>query len=192
MTLFRFPGPDAILVAIAMIAMPIIGGRAADAPAAVAPAPVGAEPQTTMSTYGDWTVRCTHAENPTPAHVCDIVQSLQVQGQQAPIAQIEIVRPAPKDPMRIVIQLPANISLPSAVRVAVDDKDAQPLELAWRKCVPGGCFAEAELKEDVIKRFRAQTGNGKMQFKDAGGHDVPLPFSFRGLPQALDGLAKAQ
>jgi invasion protein IalB len=78
------------------------------------------------------------------------------------------------------------------VRVAADDKDPQPLELSWRRCVPGGCFAETELKDDVLKRYRAQTANGKMQFKDAAGREVPLPFSFRGLPQALDGLAKAQ
>jgi invasion protein IalB len=192
MITLRFPGPDAILVAVAMASAPWVGAGAADAPPAVAPAPVSAEPQTTMSTYGDWTVRCTHTETPAPAHVCDIVQSLQVQGQQAPIAQIEIVRSGLKEPMRIVVQLPVNVSLPSSVRVAADDKDPQPLELSWRRCVPGGCFAETELKDDVLKRYRAQTANGKMQFKDAAGREVPLPFSFRGLPQALDGLAKAQ
>jgi invasion protein IalB len=192
MITLRFPGPDAILVAVAMASAPWVGAGAADAPPAVAPAPVSAEPQTTMSTYGDWTVRCTHTETPAPAHVCDIVQSLQVQGQQAPIAQIEIVRSGLKEPMRIVVQLPVNVSLPSSVRVAADDKDPQPLELSWRRCVPGGGFAETELKADVLKRYRAQTANGKMQFKDAAGREVPLPFSFRGLPQALDGLAKAQ
>jgi invasion protein IalB len=194
MTLIRFRLPSPLLAALAVAALSPVGALspAANAAEPAAPAPVSAEPQATTSSYGDWTVRCLRTETPTAARICEVAQSLQVQGQQAPIAQIVLSRPNPKEAMRIIVQLPANISLPSSVKVFADDKDPQPVELAWRRCLPAGCFADAELKDEAIKHFRAQTANGKMMFKDGNGRELALPFSFRGFPQAMDGLTKGQ
>jgi invasion protein IalB len=174
--------------------VPAIFATAATAPAAraaepAAPPPVSAEPQTTTSTYGDWTVRCTRTDA-APGRLCEVADS--VQGQQGPIAQIVISRIIPKDPPHIIVQLPLNVSFPSSVKVSIDEKDAQSLDLSWRKCLPAGCFADAELKDDMLKKLRAQTANGKIQFKDGNGRELALPISFRGFSQAMDGLGKAQ
>ena len=45
-------------------------------------------------------------------------------------------------------------------------------------------------QRDTSGRWKAQTGNGRMLIKTGDGHDLPIPFSFRGFAQAMDGLAK--
>lgn len=47
------------------------------------------------------------------------------------------------------------------------------------------------MKDDLLQHWRAQTTQGQLRFKDSAGRDVALPFSFRGLAQALDALAKS-
>jgi len=158
--------------------------------APAAPAPVSAEPQNTSASYGDWTVHCQRA-NDTAPRVCELEQSLQVQGQQSPIAQIAVGRPSFKDPMKIVVTLPSFVSFPSTVKLALDEKDTQPVELTWRKCMPGGCAADTDFKDEDIKKWKTQTANGRLQFKDGNGREEILPFSFRGFAQAMDGLAKS-
>jgi invasion protein IalB len=168
------------------------GAYAADKEPAAAP-PVGAEPQNTSATYGDWILRCSKApEGSAVSRVCEIVQSFQLQGQQGLFAQLAIGRLSSKDPLHLTLVMQPNVSFPSTVKLSVDEKDTQPVELIWHKCVgAAGCFADADFKDDAMKRWKAQTGTGRLQFKDGSGRDLTIPFSFRGLPQALDGLAKS-
>lgn len=162
--------------------------HAADAPA---PPPVSAEPQNTSATYGDWTLRCSKASEAAPRS-CEVVQSFQVKDQQGVFALLAIGKVGPKEPLKITFEMPPNVTFPSTVKLGVDEKDTQPVELAWLRCLPGnGCYATADLKEEQVKKWRAQSGVGRLTFKDGLGRDIPLPFSFRGLAQALDGLAKS-
>ena len=178
-------------VAQAQAPAPVVPAPPAPVPAAD-PAAISAEPQNTSATYGDWVMRCQRIGEPgKQQRVCEAAQSIQVQGQQAPIAQIALGRLAARDPLRITFVVPSNIVLPSSLKASIDDKDTQGIEAAWRRCTPGGCFADAEIKDELVKRWRAQTTQGRLQFKDAQGRDVALPFSFRGLAQALDALAKS-
>jgi invasion protein IalB len=170
-------------------------GGSAQSPARPSPAattPVGPEPQATTATYGDWLLRCQRVVAPAPTHqVCDVTQTVQAQGQQGPILQLTFGPPAPKEPMKLAIVAPVNVSFPSAAKVGVDEKDPQPAELTWRRCVPGGCLAEAEIKDDLMKRWRAQAGGGVVYIVDATGREIAIPFSFRGFAQALDALLKS-
>jgi len=173
---------------------PAPGAPARQAPAAPAeaPRPVGSEPEATTATYGDWVMRCQRiaAANATQ-RVCEVAQSVQAQGQQNPILQIALGSLGAKEPIKLTIVAPVNLSFPSVARLAVDEKDQQPTEVAWRRCLPGGCFADLEVKDDQLKRWRAQAGTGLVKFLDAAGRDVVIPFSFRGLAQALDALSKS-
>jgi invasion protein IalB len=90
----------------------------------------------------------------------------------------------------MTIALPPNISLPSGVRVSVTDKDENPLELEWRRCLPGGCVAEGQVRDDLLRSWRAQTGAGQIRCVLASAQPLGLSFSFRGLAVALDNLAK--
>ena len=86
--------------------------------------------------------------------------------------------------------LPNNITFPSSVKLALDEKDNQPADLAWRRCLPGGCFADGDVKDDVVKRWRASE-RGEIRMKNGAGQDVIIPLSFRGLAPAMDALAKS-
>jgi invasion protein IalB len=176
------------VAAIAVLALPLAAARAETK----APPPVSAEPQNTAAAYDNWILRCQRVGDSGP-RICDVDETLQTQtqqGQQSPVALIVVGRPSPKDPLRLVVTLPANVSFPSSVKLAIDDKDTQPIELSWNRCVPGGCSAATEFKDDSMKRWRAQSGEGRLQFKDGAGREQSWPFSFRGFAQAMDGLAK--
>ncbi len=191
----RGRAPGAILAGMMVLGLAALPARAQPpAPGAAAPAkppaPVSAEPGATTASYGDWVLRCQRggpAEK--PVRVCEAMQSMQVQGQNQPIAQIAIGRAGTAEPLQVTTILPPNVIFPSSVRVQSDDKDPGT-ELAWRRCLPGACAASAPAKDDAIKRWRAATGSGRIVFRNAGGQEVAIPLSWRGLPQALDALAK--
>ena len=162
-----------------------------EATPAPASAPVSSEPESTTANFGDWSLHCTHVQAAAkPMRICEVLQSISVQGETHPIAQIAFGRLNPEDALKVTAALPNNISLPSTVKIAVDDKDTLVAELSWRRCLPGGCFADVEPQDDLIAHWRAQTDKGRLTFRDGAGRDLPLPFSFRGLAQALDALAK--
>jgi len=153
-------------------------------------AKVPAEPNTTIASYGDWVLRCQRVDTAgKTARVCEVAETIQVQGQTAPIAQVAIGRLSPGEPLRVTVATPPAVAFPSTVRIS-EVKGGAPLNLEWRRCLPGGCFADAVLKDDVLARWRGLSDAGQLTFKDASGQDVTLPLSFRGLAQALDALAK--
>ena len=89
----------------------------------------------------------------------------------------------------MVFQLPINIYIPGGVRFVYDGKET-PLPATYRWCVPAGCFADIELKEDLVKRLRTRTLPGRFEFQDAAQRNVAIPVSFKGFGQAFDALAK--
>jgi invasion protein IalB len=164
--------------------------------AADAPPPVSAEPQNTSATYGDWILRCSRAaEGDKEVRVCEVYLPFQIQaqGQTAPLGQLAIGRVTTntKDPLHVTFIVNPNVSFPSDVKLVTDDKDAQPVTLSWSMCTPTACRADGEFKDDLLKRWKALTANGKLVFKASTGQLVPIPVSTRGLAQALDALAKS-
>ena len=162
-------------------------------PAAAAPSPppsVAPNPSLTTATYGDWVLRCDAPQTGNGQRICQATQTVQVRGQSTPIAQIAFGHAASNEPVKFVVVLPVDVMFPSVVTIAIGDKDPEPVQLAWHRCVPVGCFAEAVSTADAVKRWRGESGEGKLTFKDAVGRDVVVPVSFRGLAQALDALAR--
>jgi invasion protein IalB len=154
-----------------------------------APGPAEQTPQRTTATYGDWVVRCEIQPGPPPQKACDMEQLAQMQGQPQPISRVAIPLPAKGETAKLIIQLPVNVSLSTAVKLMADSKDAG-IAAPFRRCVPAGCFTEIELRDDVQKKFRSVTEPGKMQYRDSAEHDVTIPLSFKGFGQAFDALVK--
>ena len=154
------------------------------------PPPVSADPSVTTAAFGDWTLRCEKPSPEKPQHICEAVQTVQLQNQPAPIAQIAFGRSSRSDPVRLVVVLPVNVLFPSSVKMGMGDKDPESLDLVWRRCLPVGCFAENAAPDAAIRRWRGETGQGRISYKDAVGRDIALPLSFRGMAQALDALAR--
>lgn len=155
---------------------------------AAAPAAVPDEPSTTTASYGDWVLRC---EQPSQnaARVCEIVLTIQIQGQGAPIAQVAVGRLGDGEPLRATALLPTSVSFPSTVQItaAADDK---PVELNWQRCLPNGCFAYAPVTDEQLEQWRVTAKPGRLTFQDASGRQVALPVSYRGVTQALIALNK--
>ena len=151
------------------------------------PAAPGA-PQRTTATYEDWTVRCETQGTPA-VKSCEMLQAVNIQGQSNPITQIAIGKATKTEPLKLVLLVPINVWLPTGVKLMIDDKDPG-LAAAYKRCVPAACFADVELKDDVVKKMRARTENGRLEFKDATQKDVAMPVSFKGFGQAFDALAK--
>jgi invasion protein IalB len=172
----------------AISAASIAGAHAAD----TAPPPVGTEPQNTSATYGDWTLRCSRTGDADKAvRVCEVMLPFQIQGQQAPFAQLAIGHVNPKDPMHATFLVSPNVSFPSNVKLSIDDKDTQPIDLSWSICIAASCRADGEFKDDQVKKWKALTANARLQFKDSTGRELAIPVSVRGLAQALDALPKS-
>ena len=162
--------------------------RAQPPAAPAAPAAPVEGPQRTSASYGDWVVRCEITAAQPPQKNCDMEQLAQMQGQANPISRVAIPLPVKGQPARLIIQVPVNVSLSAPVRISADNKDH--LTVAFHRCIPAGCFADTELKEEEIRRFRAETEAGKLLYKDSGDRDVTIPLSFKGFGQAFDALVK--
>ena len=155
-----------------------------------APAPVNAEPSSTSATYGDWVTRCARESADAKTSVCETVQTLVAQGQSAPLAQIAIGRLTPKLPVRLTIVLPVNVAFDKGPQMQIEEHAGSAVTLSWRRCMPGGCYADFEIKQETLALWRAATKPGQIVFRNAANQDIALPFSFRGLGQALDALPK--
>ncbi|SEG34638.1 Invasion protein IalB, involved in pathogenesis [Bosea lathyri] len=157
------------------------------APAAPAPGSVS-QPDNTTASYGDWIHRC---QQGVGTRICEIVQTLEIQGQRGPVALIALGRPVRTEPYKLVVQVAPNVTLgPNAgVRLALGEKEEGTLA-AYSRCIPGGCFAEVTLSDEMLKRWRDYSESGQLRFPDAANRPVVLPFSFRGFQAAMDALAR--
>lgn len=144
------------------------------------------DPQLTTATFGDWVERCQRVASGEPSRVCEVAQTFTVQGQSAPIAQLAIGRLHKGDPLRLTLMLPVNVAFPSAPKIAI--RTDSVLELAWRRCVPAGCFAEAAISDADLGAMRAASDPGQAEFKTSADQDLKFAVSFRGFSQALDAL----
>jgi invasion protein IalB len=144
--------------------------------------------QSTSATYDDWVVRCATQGTP-PQKVCDMEQLTQVQGKTTPLSRVAIARPVKGQPIKLVIQLPVNVWLPTAVRLQLNDKDPGSTS-PFAYCVPAGCFTEVDLTDELQRKFRSATEAGRIAFKDAAQRDIAIPLSFKGFGQAFDALSK--
>ena len=141
--------------------------------------------------FGDWNLICRKTgEQAQSGQLCELVQTIILNGQKAPFAEIAIGKPQADMPVQITVLVPINISFPSSVKVFIDEKDNIPLELSWARCMPVGCFASSPLKEDVQKKWGALENQGRVIFKAANTQDIAIPISYKGLKNALDALSK--
>ena len=120
---------------------------------------------------------------------CEMVQAMQIKGQAQPVTQIAIGRQTKTEPMKIVFQVPINVWLPTGIKLVADDKDPGILG-TYRRCMPAACIADADIKDELIKKLRGLSESGKLQFKDGAQQEIAIPVSFKGFGQAYDAMQK--
>jgi invasion protein IalB len=146
-------------------------------------------PQRTTATYEDWVMQCETQVGSPPQKMCQIIQQTLVQGKNAPFSLVIIPHPAKGQPVKLVVEVPTNVSFANNVRLRSDDADAG-IAAPFARCLPAGCFAEFDLKDDVLRKYRATASVGKLSFADAAGHEIDVPLSLKGFAQAYDALLK--
>jgi invasion protein IalB len=171
----------------------LLAGLAASLPASAqqrpaAPAPATSNPERTSATYGDWVMRCETRAAPATGRGCELLQSLQDQRGQA-VAQFALGRIQREDPTRLVVLIPSNITVAVPMRLNLAD-GAQPIPVTLKACGPRGCVADTELTAALLTRMRGREAQGRLEYRDALNAEVALPFSTRGLGQALDALRR--
>ena len=152
------------------------------------PEPVSSDPQLTTASFGDWIERCQRVTIGGEARrLCEIALTVTAQGQSQPLAELAVGRIKRGDPLKLTLVLPVNVSFPSQPKLTPEGDDA--IDFTWRQCLPAGCFADAVFSADAQKTLR-EAKAAKIESKAAGGQAFNFPISLRGLPQALDALAK--
>lgn len=141
-------------------------------------------PQLTTATYDDWTVRC-EAHDTTSS--CEMSQAMQIKGQSQPVSQIAIGRLNKTDPLKLVFQVPINVWIPDNVSLVVEEANTT-IKANFTRCIPIGCFAEADLKDDMIAKLGKVSKGGRLEFADAGRQKIAIPVSFKGFTAAYDAL----
>ncbi|MFK4259499.1 invasion associated locus B family protein [Agrobacterium tumefaciens] len=171
-------------------------------PAGIAVPP---EPAVTTASYGSWILRCIQLASTatTGADVsesgradgqtCEVLQTVQVQGQSQPIAQVAIGRmPGEKD-LILTALVPVNISLPGTIHLSGNGKtgieEKGGLDLSWRRCLAGSCAATTMPDAGTLAILRSGT-DGHLRFIDASGETATIPLSWKGLDQAMAALEK--
>jgi invasion protein IalB len=145
--------------------------------------------QSTAATYADWVLQCADEAGPPPKKTCEIAQVTRVQGMNIPFSRVAVEAPLKGQPVKLIVQLPVNVSLES--QVGIQTADADPgISAPFGRCTSAGCFAEFELNDKTLNKFYASEGAGKVTFKDAGGGEIGIPLSFNGFRQAFDALSK--
>jgi invasion protein IalB len=174
----------------ALLLAPVFSAAALAQTAPKPPAPVGTEPQSTSASYGDWTVRCDRiADGDKTVKICEAVGVIRNQNQNA-VAQAIVSRASKAEPLKLTAQAPNNVLIPSVVKFTPGGKDAKPWELGLRRATPIGVFADLALSDAQLLALHGPAEAGALEFTDAAGRAVSLPLSLRGLPQALDALAR--
>jgi invasion protein IalB len=153
--------------------------------------PVSVTPQRTTATYASWVLECESQPGPPPQKVCDIAQGTQtqVQGRTIPVTRVALMRQVKNQPLKLVVQVPVSITFSTNVRVQTADSEPG-INAPFARCSPSGCFADFDIKDEVLKKFRAASGNGKISFADSTGNEIAVPLSFSGFNQAVEALLK--
>jgi invasion protein IalB len=161
------------------------------APAPAAPAAPSDAPQRTTATYANWVLTCDTQAGPPPQKTCQILQIVQAQaqGRTVPFSSVAVLHPVKGQPTKLVMQVPVSVTLSTNVRIQIADTDPG-IATPFARCAPAGCYVEFELKDDVLKKFRAASGNGKITYADVTGREVVVPLGFGGFDQAFEALTK--
>jgi len=197
-----------LALGISLAALPAAAQTKVD-PAKADPtkAAIPSEPTVTTASYGSWILRCMQLASPATTvadagksgraggQTCEVMQTVQVQGQSQPIAQLAIGRlPGEKD-LILTALVPVNIALPGAIYLSGNGKTGAEemggLELSWQRCLAGSCAASAGPDAATLNILRSGT-EGQLRFTDASGQTAAIPLSWKGLDQAMAALDKAR
>jgi invasion protein IalB len=157
---------------------------AAPAAAAKPAATENAEPDVTTATYGAWVLRCQKLPD---RRICEINQTLSQAGDPNPFALIAVGRTAPDAPLKLIAQVPPNTALAEAPVLSVG---AKTYPAKFIRCLPGGCFIETDLSDELDKAMRTSTEPASIAFKNGQDQPVKIELNLNGFTNGMAALKK--
>lgn len=190
------PRAAALTAALALVALPASAQQQQRQPApatpaqAPAPTPEGG-PERTSAQFGDWAVQCVATQQ--GRRICEMAQTVQDQARNQPVAVIAIGRLSREQPMKLAVRLPVNVAVAVPAQFSLEG-GGEPMSMGFTRCsiVPVGCFAERDLRDDLLRRLRTRTAEqpGRITWRDANGAEATIPVTFRGFGAAYEALLK--
>ncbi len=172
------------LLGLMMAAAP---GFAQQRQAAPAPAAATPSPDRTTAQYGDWTVSCGVPQGGSQ-RVCEMSHTVLDTNQQT-VGAIAFGRPGKDQPMKMVVQVAANVRVAQPLKLSLD----ADVNLPFTLCNQRVCAVEQDVRDDALpRRFRSRSADqpGRLTWRDAGGTEVTFPFSVRGFSAAWEALGR--
>jgi invasion protein IalB len=182
------PAPRAAQPRPAQPAAPAAPATPAPAPAA----PQGQPPQNTGPTVvqlkaepaqPDWTKICGKDQN-NNVEICYTTRDF-VSDQGQPVLAVAVYDVKSQPPQRFMrFLMPLSLLLEPGIRFAVDQ--GQPVPGRYTLCLPNGCFAESQVKDDVINAFKKGT-TLNVSARNPTGRELTFAVPAAGFGKAFDG-----
>jgi invasion protein IalB len=163
-------------------------------PPAAVPAPVPAlpgregavpRPDRTTASYGDWVLRCELSNGSERG--CEVAQTIQ-DGRGQVLALVTARRATPTAPITFTAQVGINTTVAEPARLVIEDQAV--LSLVFRRCMPRGCFAEAQLPEGEASSLVRRNDAAKLEYRASDESLISIPVSLRGLTPSLEALSR--
>lgn len=139
-----------------------------------------AQPVQTTATFGDWTVRCRKVSKQNDK-LCEMIQVVPAKNKQGAIANLAVGRLPGDEKIRLVIQLPIGVHLPSDVDMKIGDEAIAKAE--FQSCYSSFCLARADLDVAALKRMK-DAKSMTVSFKDRAEKNASISVSLSGFTAA--------
>lgn len=114
------------------------------------PAPVALAQGAIKAKHGDWETRC--ESPPGAAHEqCAVVLSVVAEDRPSVVLVMIVLNTADHKARLMRIIAPLGVLLPSGVGLKIDGEDLGHINFI--RCLPNGCIAEAEMKDDLLEKM---------------------------------------
>lgn len=131
----------------------------------------------------DWTKVCGKDQN-TNTEICYTTRDF-VSDQGQPVLALAVYDVKGQQPQKVVrFVMPLGLLLQPGLRFAVDQGQATPGRYVM--CLPNGCFAEAQVKDDFIAAIK-KGNNLNVSVQNQMGREITFAVPAAGFGKAFDG-----
>ncbi|WP_230532642.1 invasion associated locus B family protein [Microvirga roseola] len=131
----------------------------------------------------EWTKVCGKDQN-TQTEICYTTRDF-VSDQGQPVLAMAVYDVKGKQPQKVVrFVMPLGLLLQPGLRFAVDQGQATPGRYVM--CLPNGCFAEAQVKDDFIASLK-KGANLNVSVQNQMGREITFAVPAAGFAKAFDG-----
>lgn len=142
------------------------------------------EPEKTLATYGEWTVRCVIREKLPP---CDMLQVAMARDSGRQLLRLSLAHLGDGNRIGVQAWVPLGVLVSGGVLIQADGEAVQLDGFGFTRCLGSGCFIEGVIGEARLEPFK-RGKQGALVVLDAAGKPRPVRLGFTGFIAALDAM----